>query len=219
MKKVIEKGYNMFFKKNRSVEFTGRIEKKDNVPILIYDKNWKQMFLNNSNRTIEGLSKELEKLINEQKEMEKNFKDYQQRKRTLMNKIIHMSAKLNIKDENVSETELEAAKSEIEDLNDAIDEIRFRVETHPQKIEHTNMKLLEETAKIAYLEIDKAEARIETVDKEIAKLREKLGEYWDEKEALEKKAQTHYSLLHSIIGSEEIEKIDKDFFGDQEEYD
>ncbi len=202
----------MFLKKNNFIEFTNKIMRKNRIPILIHYKQWKQLFSGNMNKYMENLSKELEKLIREEKELKKRLKDYQHRKRILMNKIIHLSDRLNVKGEPVDIVDIENSRIEILDLNEEIDKTRENLEAYAQKIENTNMELLEETAKISYSEIDKAETRIETVDYEIGLLRERLGEYWDEKEALEEKVQALYSLLHSIIGSEEIEKLDEKFF-------
>lgn len=202
----------MFFKRKDFIDFKDKIMRKNRIPILIHDKQWKQLFSNNMNKNMESLSKELGKLIKEEKELEKELKNSQHRKRIIMNKIIHLSDKLNIKGQAVDTTEMENAKNEISSLNEDIDKIRESLEEYPQKIEDINIELVEETANLAYLEIDEAESRIKVVDNEIELLRERLGEYRDEREALDKRAQTLYSVLHSIIGSEEIEKLDEKFF-------
>ena len=88
------------------------------------------------------------------------------------------------------------------------------LEIYPEKIEHVNLELLKATAKVSYAEINTTQSRLKTVDEEIEQLREKLGEYRDEKESLEKKVQVIYSLLHSIIGPDEIEQLDIKFFED-----
>lgn len=205
----------MFFKRNDSIEFTDKIMKKSRIPILIYDKQWKEMFNNNMNKPMENLAKELKQLLDDETELHKKLKSNQNRKRILMNKIIHLSDRLNSKGEAVDVIDMENAKNEISILNEEIDKIREELEVYPQKIEDVNMELLGETAKVAYLEISTTESRLETVDYEIDSLRERLGEYRDEKEALENKVQTLYSLLHSIIGPEEIEKLDVKFFKDR----
>lgn len=206
----------MFFKRNNSIEFTNKIMNKGRVPILINNKHWRQLSLNNTNKTIDGLGKELEKLIEEEKRLHQDLKDYQHRKRILMNKIIHLSNRLNIKGEQIDILDLDNAKSEIAIINDEIDRIYESLEEYPQKIRDVNMDLLKETVKVSYSEIDKAETRMEFVDEEIRVLRERLGQYWDEKEGLEDKIQTLYSLLHSIIGSEGIDKLDEKFLRHKE---
>lgn len=208
---IAEKGNRMFFKNNSSIEFTSKIMRKNRIPILIHHKQWRELFSDNMNRYMENLSRELEKLIKEEKESRKRLEDYRHRKRILMNKIIHLSNRLNIKGESVDVTEIENSKNEILGLNEKIDRIYENLEEYAQNIEDANMELLEETAKISYSEIDKSETRMGIVNHEIDLLRGKLGEYWDEKEALEAKVQALYSLLHSIIGSEEIEKLDEKF--------
>lgn len=202
---------NMFLKKNESIEFANKIMKKSRIPILIYDQQWKKLFANSMNKSMETLSKDLQQLLTEEKELEHRLKSSQGRKRILMNKIIHLSDRLNSKGEEIEISDIEDAKDEIAKINEEIDEIRENLELYPQKIESTNMELLKETAKVAYSEINNTQARLSDVDEEINILREKLGQYWDEKEALEEKVQVLYSLLHSIIGPEEIEKLDVKF--------
>jgi len=77
-----------------------------------------------------------------------------------------------------------------------------------QKSKEEESAPAEEDKKIAYLSINNTESRLISIDKEIDLLREKLGQYRDEKESLEEQKQVLYSLLHSIIGPEEIEKLD-----------
>lgn len=202
----------MLFKKSESIEFAGRIMKKNRIPILIYDKQWKQVFHSNMNKSMETLSKNLQQLLDEEKELEKKLKSSQDRKRVLMNKIIHLSDRLNSRGEEIEISNMENARDEITKINDEIDEIRESLELYPKKIEIVNMELVKETAKTAYSEINTTESRLLDVDEEIHILREKLGMYWDEKESLEQKVQILYSLLHSIIGPEEIEKLDIRFF-------
>lgn len=202
----------MFFKKNDSAKFTNNIINKNRISILIYDTHWKELFCNNMNKTMKDLSDKLKELLDEEKELKKELDDYKYRKRILMNKIIHLSDRLNSNGEENAVLDIENAKIEIENLNEKINSIYEDLEIYSQSIKETNCELLKETANVAYSEINKTESRIKVIEKEIDVLREKLGEYRDEEEELEKKSSTLYSLLHSIIGPEEIEKLDLEFF-------
>ena len=163
---------------------------------------------------MENLSKELEKLLIEQKQAQDKLRVNKEKKRVLMNKIIHLSDLLISKGEEVQVSSIEDAKNEINALNEEIDQLLEELEIYPEKIEHVNLELLKATAKVSYAEINTTQSRLKTVDEEIEQLREKLGEYRDEKESLEKKVQVIYSLLHSIIGPDEIEQLDIKFFED-----
>jgi len=202
----------MLFKKNESIEFANQAMKKRRIPILIHDQQWMKIFSSNMNKSMEVLSKELHKVLSDEKQIQQNLKSSLERKRILMNKIIHLSDRLNSKGEEIDISNIQDAKDEINRINEEIDKMRENLEMYPKKIENTNMELLKETTKVAYSQINNTETRLISVDEEIRILREKLGKYWDEKELLEEKAQVLYSLLHSIIGPDEIEKLDMKFF-------
>jgi len=202
----------MLFKKNESIEFANQAMKKRRIPILIHDQQWIKIFSGNMNKSMEVLSKELHKVLSDEKQIQQNLKSSLERKRILMNKIIHLSDRLNSKGEEIDISNIQDAKDEINRINEEIDKMRENLEMYPKKIENTNMELLKETTKVAYSQINNTETRLISVDEEIRILREKLGKYWDEKELLEEKAQVLYSLLHSIIGPDEIEKLDMKFF-------
>ncbi|ABW19810.1 hypothetical protein [Alkaliphilus oremlandii] len=204
----------MFFKKAASINFANKVMKKNRIPILLYNKHWRSLYNNNMNKSMENLSKELEKLLIEQKQAQDKLRVNKEKKRVLMNKIIHLSDLLNSKGEEVQVSSIEDAKNEINALNEEIDQLLEELEIYPEKIEHVNLELLKATAKVSYAEINTTQSRLKTVDEEIERLREKLGEYRDEKESLEKKVQVIYSLLHSIIGPDEIEQLDIKFFED-----
>lgn len=204
----------MFFKKAASINFANKVMKKSRIPILLYNKHWRGLYNNNMNKSMENLSKELEKLLIEQKQSQDKLRVNKEKKRVLMNKIIHLSDLLNSKGEEVQVSSIEDAKNEINTLNEEIDQLLEDLEVYPEKIENVNLELLKATAKVSYAEINNTQSRLKTVDEEIERLREKLGEYRDEKESLEKKVQTIYSLLHSIIGPDEIEQLDIKFFED-----
>jgi len=202
----------MLFKKNESIEFANQAMKKRGIPILIHDQQWMKIFSGNMNKSMEVLSKELHKILSDEKQIQQNLKSSLERKRILMNKIIHLSDRLNSKGEEIDISNIQDAKDEINRINEEIDKMRESLEMYPKKIENTNMELLKETTKVAYSQINNTETRLISVDEEIRILRERLGKYWDEKELLEEKTQVLYSLLHSIIGPEDIEKLDMKFF-------
>lgn len=204
-------GYKMLFKKNESIEFANRIMKQNRIPILICDEQWKKIFSNNMNKYMESLSRELKQLLDEERQLEQKLRSNKERKRILMNKIIHLSNRVNSNGEEDLIPNIEEAKYEIDLLNQEIDQIYESLELYPERIASKNIELLRETARVGYSEINQMETRLLTIDKEIDKLRQILGDFWDEKELLENKTQALYSLLHSIIGPEAIEKLDLNY--------
>jgi len=167
----------MLFKKNESIEFANQAMKKRGIPILIHDQQWMKIFSGNMNKSMEVLSKELHKILSDEKQIQQNLKSSLERKRILMNKIIHLSDRLNSKGEEIDISNIQDAKDEINRINEEIDKMRESLEMYPKKIENTNMELLKETTKVAYSQINNTETRLISVDEEIRILREKLGKY------------------------------------------
>ncbi|SET06341.1 hypothetical protein SAMN05660297_01271 [Natronincola peptidivorans] len=198
----------MLFKKSIDIQIDENTIKKNRVPILIKDKQWKTIIGDSNNKTIQSLSKQLNDLIDEERTLEKNLKLLRQQKTKVMNKILHLSDLLNTKGQESVLSELEESREEINRINEAIDEMVENLLSYPKEIERVNFALLKETIVSVYKDITTDHNRLSTVDEEIKDLRERLGILRDEKDELEKRVEILYSLLHTIIGYKEMEKLD-----------
>ncbi|WP_141131326.1 hypothetical protein [Anaerovirgula multivorans] len=199
----------MLFRKNTDIEVDEKIIKKNRVPVLIKDKEWKNIIASShTNKTIQFFSKQLEDLINEEKESLRQLNNNKQYKTKLMNKIIYLSDLLNRQGKEDVLPELEKCKEEITKVNEIIDEIMDKTQDYSREIERVNLALLKETIVIVYKDITIGHDKLLAVDQEIEELREKLGNLRDEKDELEKKNEKLYSFLHTVIGHKEMEKLD-----------
>ena len=204
----------IIFKKSRDLHIDENIIKKNRIPILIQDKEWREIVGVNYNKTIQYLSKELETLLRERKDLTNELGKNRAIKTKLMNKILHLSDLINTKGQENVVPELERSQAEIIKLNDSTDEITEKLEAYPWKIEEVNLAILKETINIIYNDIKSDYSKLQGVDEEISVLREKLGPLRDEKEALERKVGALYSFLHTFIGHKEMEKLDLHFFNE-----
>lgn len=199
---------NMFFRKDTDIQIDENIIKKNHIPILVRDKQWKDIISTKANKNIQSFSKNIENLLNEERELTKLLKDSKQHKTKLMNKILHLSDLLNRKGQEDVVAELEKCKEEINKTNHIIDETIEKLEIYPKEIERVNLALLKETINIVYKDISNDNEKLHAIDEEINVLREKLGNLRDEKDELEKNIEMLYSFLHTVIGHEEMEKLD-----------
>lgn len=206
----------MIFKKDINIEIDESIIKKKQIPILIKDKQWKNIIGDTKNKNIRSLSKELEELVIRERDLRKKLAKYNQEKRKLMNKILHLSDLLNTKGQEEVLPELERCKEEINQVNQDIDRVMEGIEVYPREIQKLNLSLLKETIKIAYKDMITNNDELLVVNEEMDKLRERLGYLRDEKIVLEEKVQGLYSFLHAIVGHEEMEKLDVQFLEDEE---
>lgn len=201
----------MLFKKNIDIYIDENIIKKNRVPILTKDRVWKDIIGANTSKSIQSLSNRLEELLEEEKKLKIQLKDNKQQKTKLMNKIIHLSNLLNSKGQENVLPEMERCKEEIEKINEAIDVIMEKLEEYPKEIEKINLALLKETIIIVYSDINTSQNRLFTVKDEIDELRAKLNSLREEKDLLEEKIELLYSFLHTVVGHEEMEKLDLRF--------
>ncbi|WP_053955311.1 hypothetical protein [Inediibacterium massiliense] len=195
----------------KNIELDENIIKKNKIPILIEDSQWRSLFKSDMTRSMEKTSKVLKEKVIEYREATKQIKIYKKLKKDLMQRVLQFSDEVNNnKNENALDS-LEQTKEKILQANDKIDEFQFMLETLPKEIEILNKALLTETISIAYEKIDKGSSKIEDLTDEIIKLRDQLKSSWDEKIELEKTVDDLYHYLHNTLGYEETNKLDKKF--------
>ncbi|QUH25660.1 hypothetical protein [Serpentinicella alkaliphila] len=198
----------MFFRRSIDIELDENIIKKKKIPILLKDKTWLYIRDNCKNRAMDSISKELEVIIKEEANLQKHMRTMKEKKRVLMNKVINLSDLVNTKGEERYIPEIEKSKSEIEQINIEIDQTYDMLLEFPKKIEQVNLQLLKETVKVAYQNVQTNQTQLNSLDKEIYGLREKLNKLREEKEIVEKKVGILYGFLHTLVGADEMEKLD-----------
>ncbi len=206
-----------FIKKRRKFLLDKNIIKKSNVPILIKDKAWRDVFTDKSNKTITALSKQLEELIIEETAYKKTLSEKKKIKNEFMNKILALSDDINTKGVEDSVEELEKCKETFTDVVIEIDELYKQLEVYPGEIEKLNLALLEETVQIAYHDLLEGQKELDDIHNEIQQLRDRLAGLREQKEGLDNKLSYLYTFLHTMIGHEEIEKLDIHYFKQEEE--
>ncbi len=199
----------MFFsKKNMDIELAEKIIKKNKIPILIHYEPWKKLFSKGFTKTMESLSKEITSVLDRKKELEKELSRLQSLKPKNMAKIIYLSNEVNENKNPAAEMELDRLKEEMEEINENIEAILQKLEQTPKEIQEKNLELLKATIQYAYEDINGGENRLKEVESFIIKLREELNRLREEKENLEEKISAIYNFLHSLLGYEEMEKLD-----------
>ncbi|MCC5912203.1 MAG: hypothetical protein JJT76_17440 [Clostridiaceae bacterium] len=198
----------MIFRKSVDIKVDEKIIKKNRVPLLIKDKQWKTIIGSTKNKMVDSLSKELNELVDEEKQLQKKLGTFKSDKEKLINRVLHLSDLINSQGQENAMAELENCKNQITIVNDNIDDTLEALEIYPSKIEEINLRLLKETIKIAYRDITTDNDELLLVDKKIQKLRGQLGQLRDEKSQLESRIGMLYSFLHMMLGPEEMEKLD-----------
>ncbi|WP_425447122.1 hypothetical protein [Dethiothermospora halolimnae] len=197
---------------SKDLDLDYRTIMRNNIPLLVKDNTWKELFSDINDRQINKLKSELEDLLEDQKGIERKLKKLKKEKKRTMAKIINLSDEINnnnMNDEKAMEL-LSRYQEDIYDINNRLEDITFRYEMIPKQIREANFNLLKETIKYGYKELKLWDKELNNVNNEIDEFRIKLRELIDKKNDYEEKRNLTYNFLHGILGNKEIEKLDRE---------
>lgn len=205
-----------FFKANstnKNKKFDGKTLKKNDISILILDERWNALF-NNWEKTEEVLiyEKNLRELLKEEARLINEINEVNLQKKNSMDKILKLTTLVFEKKDEESRNEMEKCQKEINKINDRLLEIEKEIDSIPQKIKETNLELLEVTVNTVYFKMRQNQNRYKELEKLVEETKKKLEEYIDEKGRLGEDYTDTYSYFHNLLGGEELEKLDKEFF-------
>ncbi|NLK20653.1 MAG: hypothetical protein GX308_00920 [Epulopiscium sp.] len=187
--------------------------KKSNVPILILDNVWHNIFPpDKKTRTILILEGKLSTLLKQQGQLNNNLKDYLKLKKKMMDGILELTTEVFTNENERAKKEMERNQRNILEINRKIEEIQVRLDKIPKEIEETNGKLLRESVKVCYKEMREHQEYLNELNSWIEETREKLKKKLEKKVFHEEKATQIYTYLHNLIGAEFIEYLDKHYW-------
>lgn len=182
---------------------------KNKVPILVKDETWLKLFGHVEERSISNLKEELEKLLSEERNIERKISDLQKEKLDVMKMILSISSAVNNEEKVESLELLDEYREKLLNINDEIDELTFRLETIPTEMRELNLKLLEATASYGYAQLKEKEEKLDRVVDELEGLKERVKELINLKYDYEEWVNAAYTFLHGMLGSEQMEKLDR----------
>lgn len=195
---------------NRDMELDENILRKNNIPLLFNDLGWIKLFGNSSDRNIESSKETLMELLAKQKQVESEINKLQREKSNSMKMILGVSDSVNNDNKSENIGLLDEYKQNILDINEKLDELTFQMETIPKEIRDANFKLLNDTVKYGYDELKYKQKIVDKSMAEIEFLRERLKELITTKHDYEEWVNETYTFLHGMLGSEIIEKLDRE---------
>ncbi len=205
---IIIIGGAAMFTKDINLEYSVMMENK--IPILIKDKSWMNLFNSVDDKGITSYRNQLDDLLNEQKQIERELSILKAQKKKNMIKILNISDEVNNSNNSKAIEFMDKCQEEITDINNKIEEIMFRGEMLPKEIREANYNLLKETIRYSYKELKASEEKLTLTNGEIESHRTKLRILLEQKHDYEEMINNTYSFLHGILGSYEMEKFDKD---------
>jgi len=195
----------------KDIKFEDNIIKKNKIPILIYNPEWMQLFVNYHSKSLKKAVTALEGLLAREKACEAEQKELERRKKTLMNKILYISKEINEDNNLEAIPKMEEAQKELLGINERIPALIEELETLPGLINEQNTIVLKETIKRAYELIQENKEEAVSCQEEVNKIRLKLGELIKKKVETEERVNKLYSFIHGMVGANEMEKLDDKF--------
>jgi hypothetical protein len=193
----------------KDIIFEGNIVKKNKIPILIYNPEWMQLFINFNSKGLKKSVAKLEELLSREKACEAEQKEQEKRKKILMNKILYISKEIN-EDNNLDAIpKMQETQRELLQINEKLPMLIEELETLPALINEQNIEVLKETIKRAYDLIKENKDEASKCQEEINQIRLRLGELITKKVETEERVNKLYSFVHGMIGAGEMEKLDE----------
>lgn len=207
LQSIIKKG-------NTKNKLDKRVLRKNDISLLILDERWNSLF-KNTERTPEILASEekLKELLKMQSRLLTESKEISVHKKDLMSRIIQLTQEVFDKNNEDAKKEMSSCEKEIKQINERLGVIEEEIENIPDRIKEANLELLEVTINIVYYKIRFNQKRIKELDALIEDAKSRLKGYIEEKETLAENDTDIYSYFHDLLGGEELEKLDKEFFG------
>jgi chromosome segregation ATPase len=195
------------------IKFGARTLRKNDISLLILDERWNKLFVNAPKTpSIERSEQKLKELLKEEARLITEQKEIAAAKKTHMDRIIRLTPQVFEMGDVAAKKEMKESEREIKRINNRAKHIEELLDEMPDRKRKVNLELLEKTVNVVYYKIGSARKRVKELEKLIEETRSKLKEYIDEKETLSQDNTDIYSYFHDLLGGEEIEKLDREFF-------
>lgn len=195
---------------NKSINLDEDILLKNKIPLLINDPTWTKLFGEANDKSIQNTKEELIQLVNKESNLDMKSRELQKEKLNCMKMILGVSDSVNNENKLENIELLDEYKKRIHEINEEIDEVTFQLEIIPKSIKESNFNLLKATVKYGYDELKYREKVVNQVVGEIESLKEKLMELINTKHDYEEWINETYPFLHGLLGSNEMEKLDRE---------
>ena len=192
----------------KDIMLEDNIAKKKKIPILIYNPEWMQLFINFNSKSLKKSVAILEELLSEEKAYETEQKELEKRKKTLLIKVLYISKEINDDNNLDAIPKMEETEKELLQINQRLPELVEKLETMPELINEQNILVLKETIIRSYELIKENKDLALSSQEEIIQIRQRLGELISMKIEAEERVDRLYSFVHGMIGADEMEKLD-----------
>jgi len=207
--------FNLFKPKNPKSKFDWRVLKKNDISILILDERWNALFKNvEKTEDIKEHETKIKELLKEESRLIAESKEIAAKKKKDLARIIQLTPQAYEDNNEEAKEEMKRCELEIKQINERMKEISDELDNMPKRIREANLQLLECTVNSVYFRMRKNQKRLKELEKLIEVTKKQLEEYIDEKGRLSEDDTDIYTYFHDLLGGEELEKLDREYFGE-----
>ena len=205
--------FDFMKKSSGKAKFDRKILRKNDISLLTLDERWNSLFVNiEKTAVIKKCEDKIRELLKIQARLISEEKEISQKKKKQMEKIMKLTTEAFDNNSENAKIEMKGCEKEIKVINERAAALQQELDEVPDRIKDTNLELLEETVVAVYFKIRTNQKRAEDLGKLIEETHLKLKEYIEEKGTLAEDYTDIYSYFHDLLGGEELEKLDKEFF-------
>jgi len=198
----------------QKIKFDVGTLRRNDISLLILDERWNRLFANTPKTPeITRCEEKLRELLKEEARLRTEQKEIAAAKKHHMQKIVKLTTEVFDKGNEAAKEEMKNAEREIKRINERAKQIEGKLDEMPSRLRKVNLELLQLTVLVVYYKIRWNQKRVEELDRLIEETKTKLKEYIDERETMSQDDTDVYSYFHDLLGGEELEKLDRMFFG------
>ena len=194
---------------NMKKEYIENILSSRKLPIVVLDPLWHTAKEHIQSDIITKIEKELQELLKEQARLNTDFKEYTVIKQNFLKEILALSGKIQEAEEAGAVEKLNSLHQSTLGANEKLAEIEERLDHIDEDIQAKNKEIISEMVAIGYSYIENYKLEAMQLEREIEILREEMLRKTNQKKQDEAILKDIYNYLHSIVGQEQIEVMDR----------
>lgn len=194
---------------NLKSDYIYDILKTKKLSIVLLDPLWHSAKEHIKSPVIDKAAKELQELLKEQARLNTDYKAYTVIKQNFLKEILVLSEKVQVGNDDEALEGLDKLHQRTLGANQKLEEIEERLDSIDNEINDKNKEIISEMIAVGYGYIETYKERSQVLESEITALRLQMLQKTAQKKESEALLKDIYNYLHSIVGREQIEVIDK----------
>jgi len=206
--------------RKQKLDFNIATLKKNDIVILTLDERWNTLFkIIPINSEVKKHQDYLNRLLAKEAGLYQEQKNIEPEKIKHMNRIMMLTTDAFDNNSEEAKKSLVESKEKIEALNKRAQELENEIFQMKDKIRDANFKLLDVTVRYVYDVMTTSREKQKKLDRELEKTKKRLKKLQTERQNLSTDWTEIYSFFHTLLGSDELTKLDQLFLKPEEKKD